>query len=935
MKNLIILVLVVLLIPAEAQIPDRFSNIKYSIVFVDQVQMLYDGLDLKKINHPVHMAGDLAYYNGKYFNASGRYFTAINGIPLKGDNNPKNEYQQGGAAISIGEITKGGLNNIFADLTLFGRLANADWEHFNSGQIRYYSSIATAVGLMHQTKGNFYKAEKLLTLALDYRAKEFGQTSAEFINSLHNMAVLRKSQGEYAEAEKMFNYLVPTARKLYQYTAPDKYAAVLNNAAMLYAVLGRTKEATEQLDEALKIGKEYFYKNYIDYERVLTNRAFLAREAGEYELANSLYQRALHGMETKGFEKHPDYNNVLIYYGAFQVAKGEENLEGFLDEVIDKVRNRYNKQHPLYAKAVLNKADYYMLKNRFDLAQPLLLDAQNAQRESLGSKHLDYLNTTIKLAIAQWNMSDLPSARSSFDEAISGFLFQVETIFSTLSESEKSDFWNTMKPAIDNYMAFVLSVGNDDQSLLQDAYNIHIKTKGILINAATRTRNMILASDDEELTNLYKRYLGLKKLLANYYSSPLEELKEDKVDLQKLENTANELEKRLVSKTNLIDNNTSEVTYATVSNWLDVNEAAVELIRVPSNYGFDKGKIRYGALIIKKDKPIKLVVIEDGAQLESRDLKFYKNAIRLKMDDENSYKAFWKPVQDQLLEVDKAYVSVDGVYNSLNMNTLKIDAEAYVIDKLALYNLTNTREISKVKNKEVVMSTQSQAVLFGYPNFGNEAKVEPLPGTRQEVLEIENLLSNHAISTSAYLEDNASEENFTAQHAPGILHVATHGFFLPDVDLSNNMVMGTNVSKARDNPLLRAGLLFSGAARTVDNSITLNAGNNGVLNAFEIMNMDLNGTDLVIMSACETGNGEIVNGEGVYGLNRAFQIAGAEKIIMSLWKVDDQATKDLMIAFYQNWIKSEDAQQAFSKATLAIKAEYKEPYYWGAFVMLN
>jgi CHAT domain-containing protein len=135
--------------------------------------------------------------------------------------------------------------------------------------------------------------------------------------------------------------------------------------------------------------------------------------------------------------------------------------------------------------------------------------------------------------------------------------------------------------------------------------------------------------------------------------------------------------------------------------------------------------------------------------------------------------------------------------------------------------------------------------------------------------------------------------------------------------------------------LLRSGLLFNGAASIFNKDPILDASNNGILYAYEAMNLNLQGTYLVVLSACESGAGEIMNGEGVYGLSRSFQVAGAGKIMMSLWKVDDKPTKELMVEFYKNWLRLKDIQQAFIEAQQVIKAKYPQPYYWGAFVLLN
>jgi CHAT domain-containing protein len=223
----------------------------------------------------------------------------------------------------------------------------------------------------------------------------------------------------------------------------------------------------------------------------------------------------------------------------------------------------------------------------------------------------------------------------------------------------------------------------------------------------------------------------------------------------------------------------------------------------------------------------------------------------------------------------------------------------------------------------------------GSPDFGDDRVVNPLPGTKAEVESIAGLFQSRQIPVEVLTGASATEAGMKAVSDPSVLHVATHGFFLSDVSQSSGMRMGVQVSRAKENPLLRSGLLLSGAATAFSDEPTLSGTNNGVLNAYEAMNLDLSDTRLVILSACETGTGEIVNGEGVYGLTRAFQVAGARRVVMSLWKVDDEATGLLMTRLYQEWLTTGNLQQAFVSAQLAIKAKFPEPYFWGGFVLMN
>ena len=245
--------------------------------------------------------------------------------------------------------------------------------------------------------------------------------------------------------------------------------------------------------------------------------------------------------------------------------------------------------------------------------------------------------------------------------------------------------------------------------------------------------------------------------------------------------------------------------------------------------------------------------------------------------------------------------------------------------------LGNSRDL--VTDPVSASTASKRAALIGYPDYGSE-QIPELPATKTEVDGIHKLLSSSGYEVDEYIQQTATETNLKSARQISILHIATHGYFLRDVE-KTSWPIGVHADNAKDNVLLRSGLMLAGASASAGESASLDSSSNGIITSYEAMNLDLQGTRLVVLSACETGLGEIRAGEGVYGLQRAFLAAGAEAVVMSLWKVNDAATQELMNAFYDLWIKSGDRQQAFRDAQLQLMKKYRQPYFWGAFVMMD
>jgi CHAT domain-containing protein len=473
--------------------------------------------------------------------------------------------------------------------------------------------------------------------------------------------------------------------------------------------------------------------------------------------------------------------------------------------------------------------------------------------------------------------------------------------------------------------------------VIQDLYDYQIATKALLLNSTNKVKHVILASKNASLIKDYVTWLDQKETLARLYSYSKDELKIQKINLDSLEQAANAMEKTLSTRSADFSSSyaTKKLSYKQIKILLTDTEAVVEIIHVKRfDQNFTKDS-KYAALVLTKASEVpKLVLLENGQQLDTRYSKFYRNAIQQRIADEYSYDQYWAPIEPELKGKKLVYISPDGTFNQLNLNTLKKPDADYVINRYDLVMIGNSKDLIALKSKKAKV-LKKNATLIGFPDYG-PGEIAVLPGTKVEIDGISRLLKASGYQVKQFTQKVATEANLKSVKAPTLMHIATHGYFLQDVDEAGN-AFGISMENANDNPLLRSGLMLAGAGTTVSGTRmpNLESNDNGILTAYEAMNLNLEGTDLVVISACETGLGDIKAGEGVYGLQRAFLVAGADALIMSLWKVDDAATQQLMSNFYSNWLRLGNKQKAFKQAQLQLMTKYKDPYYWGAFVMMG
>jgi CHAT domain-containing protein len=837
------------------------------------------------------------------------------------------------------------INNMAALYHYQGRYAEAELLFKESKAIREkvlgkthpeYALSCNNLAVLYRLQSRYAEAETLFKESKAIREKVLGKTHSDYAQSCNNLAVLYKFQGRYAEAEPLFKESQSIREKVLGKTHPD-YAQSCNNLALLYQDQGGYAEAEVLYKEAKAVYEKVLGKTHLYYAQSCNNLAVLYQSQGRYAEAEPLYKEAKTVYEKVLGKTHPEYatscNNLAVLY---QMQGRYADSEPLFKEALAVIEKVLGKTHLEYAGSCNNLAVLYHFQGRYAEAEVLYKESKTIIEKVLGKTHPEYAKSCSNLAVLYQLQGMYSNSELLYKEAIELKFDEIRHNFKNLSENEKEKYIKAnVEKYFDGLQSFVKARYVENPTISEDSYNLTLEVKGLILQSTEKIKNRILNSKDSILKNTYLEWKESKNRYVKAQNLSISQRKERKLDLDSIARRCNELEKQLALKSEDFANTFAPkpITWKDIQNVLKKDQAAIEMVRInakENRYGA-KDSIIYMALIVKKEsKYPEIVIIDNRNTLENNYLTLYRRSISTKVTDKESYNAFWKPIAEKLKGIKTVYFSSDGVYHQVNLSTLQNPAtKKYVADEIQVINVTNTKDI--LENKKF---NAKNSYLIGNPKFNleidtknNEKPVEQrsienlsqLEGAEKEVKEASGFLKN--VKTVVGVE--ATEEYVKSIKNPRILHIATHGYFKKGQYQSSTQAM------------LNAGLLFAGVVDYDRMDIRPYDKEDGKLTAFEVMNMELDSTELVVLSACETGLGQ-ASKEGVYGLQRAFKVAGAQTIIMSLWKVSDEATQLLMTKFYENWQKKGmDKRKAFESAQKDLRKQYKEPYYWGAFVMIE
>lgn len=795
----------------------------------------------------------------------------------------------------------------------------------------------------------FYQEE-----SLSFREKLFGKQHTQYAVGLSNLGLVFQGDQKYPEA--IFNF--QEAKRIFENNRLDSsadYTTLLLNLGSCYCYLDNYLLGTELMLNATGIIRETLGPYNIRFVTAVQKVASAYVEAGgenNVKDAIGFYRYAKSIMEQLKAER--SYLNVSLLTGlgsAYSYTPKKDSALYFFQHAAILTDTLQLTGTANYAMLLSRIASLFSDNNEHTKAIVYYQRSLAILRGIYGDSYPSMNAFISNLALAYYKKGDHAIADSLFKQTFALNRNIVLNNTEGLSEEEKEGFAISIKGT--SFLAADMRLNKQVSFSADWIYNSILFYKGLLLEGSKGMIRAFNKLSDPGLQKKVQEYLNLKAYIGKELLKPLNS--RDSL-LRQSQAKATDLERILLKASaeyrhwkEQFDLSAKDLQFK-----LKANEASVEFINyfsLKDGY-FDKENGKYAALITKKNgKDAALIYLFSENDLrtlfskgstEAIVKKLYRSTIKSVSASQPTaadslYHLIWKPLLPYLEGIETIYFSSDGVMNNLNLAAIITPEGKRLVEQYEFIQLSSTRNIIKT----AMQPSFKEMHLWGGVDYNGGAgssanRSDPfsyLPGTLSEVNSIASSASGKAAVTRI-VSNEASEALFKkfSHGSPEVLHIATHGFFFPDPEVTPQY--DSNRFAMASNPLLRSGLVL---AEANNNWITNTAGNNkddGILTAYEIANMDLSATKLVVLSACETGLGDIKSGEGVYGLQRAFKLAGVNYIIMSLWQVPDLETQEFMQLLYAKCFAGLPLRKAFRETQLEMNKKY-QPYQWAAFVLVE
>ncbi|MDH5559261.1 MAG: tetratricopeptide repeat protein [Deltaproteobacteria bacterium] len=837
---------------------------------------------------------------------------------------------------------------------------------------------------LYRRKGDYGLSEMTYRKALSQVEAALGKYHPQAVNIMNNLALLNENQGYYEQAEPLFKEALTVSRKANGEKHPSTLA-IMNNIAMLFESQGSFKKSEPLYNQTIEFSQEIFGDNHPNTIASVNNLGYLFLMEREFDLAEPMFSQVLDVWKSQLGLKHQKTLKALNNLARVKHYKGDlVAAEEMFTQSLKLRKEVLGDRHPDVVRSQIDMSGLLISEEKFSEAEKLLTETLQLSDEVLGDKHqysFEALNNLSDALEFGEKTSEAYENRKRGFQRRSDFFDRV--LWAT-GENTRENYITLHKHEQDKYLKLLLKVNSPETA--KSALDVSLQRKGLLLKIASEIQKVLEMTKSPELSSLAKKLNETRKELASLtLSGPVGETPEEfQKKLVDLEEEVNDLQALLGQKS---------MPFRTASQWVSVDQLFEQLNEedVLIDYlTYVDGTPKIFAMVAKKSTSECFLVFDcknDEIKLiplgELEEVRKFVSFFREVIQDEYAtdadfeeaakdiYNLVWKPIVPHLANRKSVYLVPDSILHLLPFDAILDEDGKYLIETLDLKVISSGRDIVI----PALPPSSGEFVILAGPDYDldsetnkvakqiakgrrsaatNALKVQshglrslsfdPLLGAELEGEAIQKVSKSAQGVSRIYSKKTAEEQLLRSiDKPPGMLHIATHGFFLQAEERLKSRLLSMQrggpqkLPPPGDNPLLRAGLAFAGINTNAPFLGDIDTNNDGVLTALEVLNLKLSGTRLVVLSACETGVGEIHAGEGVYGLRRSFQEAGVISVINSLWPVSDEGTRLLMTGFYDRIYKKIPTREALKQSQMElIKSEdWNHPYYWAAFVMVD
>jgi tetratricopeptide (TPR) repeat protein len=799
---------------------------------------------------------------------------------------------------------------------------------------------------LYNSMGDYAKAEPIHQRALKNTEKAVGPEHPDTAVVLNNLAGLYVAMGDYAKAEPLYQRALKINEKALGSDHPST-ATALNDLGNLYSSISDYAKAEPLYQRALKIREKALGPEHPDTAMTLNNLANLYSFMGDQAKSESLHQRAWKVREKVLGPEHPATAMTLNSLADVYSSMGDYTKAEPLYQHALKIREKaLGPQHPDTAEVLNNLGLLYHSIGEYAKAEPLYQRALKIHEKALGPEHPNTATTLNNLAGLKIDLGKAKDATSLVAQARRAEERSLSNILSFTSEQQRLAFQKTTNPYI------ILATLGSAAELAETV----LRQKGIVLDSLLEDRLVAEASADPKQREIIERLRAARQRLTQLVLEVPKDLsaaaqKKRAVEKEKLSTEVEQLEAGLARRVAGLGKarRALSVTVAQVQAAMPKQAALIELLRYRHYVGKGKFEPRYGAISIAANGETKWIPLGAAEEVEKK-VQLYRKSARGQTDEatlSSVLKALhdqvWAPIEKTLpAGTTTVIVSPDAELSFVSFATMLTPDDRFVGEKYSIRYVASGRDL--LGETKPTANAKTSMRVFANPDFVLNNAIRPaekrnqvalrsvemrdlqsislpnLPGTAKESAELETCAKKSGWQSQVSLGPNATEAELRKMNSPRILHLATHGFFLPEIDLGPPP-KGLSRTEAdipkgkRLNPMHRSGLAVAGAQTTLQawaRGDVPPTENDGIVTAEEVGGLKLNDTWLVVLSACDTGGGEAKAGEGVMGLRRGFVQAGTQNLLMTLWPISDETTVNIMLDFYDAAFKTGNAPQALA-----------------------